>query len=136
MDGCLCQECVYARALARVSVAKLPIEVRLYAESLGMRRGQAAAAIAVKERVDGSPSVLRTSIPIRAAGSAMTEDEVIAALRQAVENTLLHELDECWRVDGKQTRDPHAGVAASCLGCRTVYKVDDEIERHRHGHQG
>lgn len=130
---CACQECVYERALARVSVSKLPIEVMLYAEPLGRRTGQAAAAIAVKEREGGYMSVLRTSVPIRAAGEATTEDEVIAKIRQAIENTLLHELDECWRVDGKQTRDPHDGVVASCLACFTVYKVDDAIERHRHG---
>lgn len=135
-NTCPCQDCVYQRATRRIGVDTFPVKIAIHAEPISMRRGFAGAAISVRDREDGTKSELRTMIPIVASGESTTEAEVIASLRQAVENTLLHELDECWRVDGGRPRDPHVGVQASCRACLTIYKVDDEVERHRHGHQG
>lgn len=132
---CPCHGCLYDRARRRVSLDTFPVKVILFAEPTSNLGGWVGASIKVLDREDGSESSLRTTLPIIASGIETTEDEVITAIRQAVENTLLHELDECWRVDGARPRDPHVGVAASCLGCRTVFKVEDKVERHRHGHR-
>lgn len=133
--SCPCQGCVYDRALRRIDLRAFPIKITVRAESATKRRGFAYASMEVKDRFDGSDTRLTTGMPVIASGDATTEDEVIAAVRQAVENMLLHELDECWRVDGKLVRDPHVGTVASCRECLTVFHPDDPVERHRHGHR-
>lgn len=98
--------------IRRIDVSNFPIPLRIAARDEkhagGMTLSTLSIAMSVRDRDTGKQ---REIIFGCAFGSSYERQEeechAIERIRGVLRNALVHELDECFRVDGKLYHDPH-----------------------------
>lgn len=101
-----------AEIAERIDLSRFPIPIRVEVKLecwTGRPTWDIRTIAKVRERDTGLPLEVTTARVMDATGvDLMKEDGALQAIRQNVRDLVMHELDECFLVDGVRAFDPHS----------------------------